>query len=143
MQLYQLGPTTKLKKGKRVGRGGKRGTTSGRGTKGQKARAGHKIRPALRDIIKKLPKKRGYRFRSFAGRTASVNLGVLSKRFEDGDKVTPQVLLAKGLAAKAKGRMPRIKILGQGNLGTRKLHFKDVELSRQAAAKTGWREPNS
>jgi len=43
-----------------VGRGGKRGKTAGRGTKGQNARAGRKKRPELRDIIKKLPKRRGY-----------------------------------------------------------------------------------
>lgn len=47
-----------------VGRGGKHAKTSGRGGKGQTARAGNKRRPALRDIIKKLPKNRGYRFQS-------------------------------------------------------------------------------
>ena len=47
-----------------VGRGGKHAKTSGRGGKGQTARAGNKRRPELRDIIKKLPKKRGYRFSS-------------------------------------------------------------------------------
>lgn len=49
-----------------VGRGGKHAKTSGRGGKGQTARAGNKRRPALRDIIKKLPKQRGYRFKSFS-----------------------------------------------------------------------------
>ena len=47
-----------------VGRGGKHAKTSGRGGKGQTARAGNKRRPELRDIIKKLPKLRGYRFNS-------------------------------------------------------------------------------
>ena len=47
-----------------VGRGGKHAKTSGRGGKGQTARAGNKRRPGLRDIIKKLPKNRGYRFKS-------------------------------------------------------------------------------
>src|SRR3989344_9254569 len=47
-----------------VGRGGKHAKTSGRGGKGQTARAGNKRRPELRDIIKKLPKNRGYRFQS-------------------------------------------------------------------------------
>ena len=47
---------------RRVGRGqsSTRGKQSGRGGKGQTARAGAKIRPALRDIIKKIPKRRGY-----------------------------------------------------------------------------------
>lgn len=47
-----------------MGRGGKHAKTSGRGGKGQTARAGNKRRPALRDIIKKLPKRRGYQFKS-------------------------------------------------------------------------------
>ena len=47
-----------------IGRGGKHAKTSGRGGKGQTARAGNKRRPALRDIIKKLPKNRGYQFKS-------------------------------------------------------------------------------
>ncbi len=59
MQLHQLKPTHPLSSSKRVGRGGKRGTFSGRGTKGQHARAGHRIRPAERDFIQRLPKLRG------------------------------------------------------------------------------------
>ena len=54
----------KNKKDRLVGRGGKHAKTSGRGGKGQTARAGNKRRPELRDIIKKLPKNRGYRFKS-------------------------------------------------------------------------------
>lgn len=46
-------------KAARVGRGGKRGTTSGRGQKGQGAHAGRGIRPAERDYIQRLPKLRG------------------------------------------------------------------------------------
>lgn len=49
---------------RQVGRGGTRGKQSGRGGKGQTARAGNKRRPEMRDIIKKLPKLRGYRFKS-------------------------------------------------------------------------------
>ena len=60
MQLYELKPNHKNKKHKRVGRGGKRGTTSGKGTKGQKSRAGHRIRPAERDLIQRLPKLKGF-----------------------------------------------------------------------------------
>ena len=61
MQLHEIKPTHKLKTKKRVGRGGKKGTYSGRGVKGQKSRAGAKIRPEIRDLIKKMPKKRGYK----------------------------------------------------------------------------------
>ena len=59
MQLHQLKPKTPQKDRRYVGRGGKRGKTAGRGTKGQKARAGAKFRPEIRDFIKRLPKLRG------------------------------------------------------------------------------------
>lgn len=64
MQIHNLKRTHKNKKDRLVGRGGKHAKTSGRGTKGQSARAGNKRRPELRDIIKKLPKNRGYQFNS-------------------------------------------------------------------------------
>ena len=64
MQIHNLKRTHKNKKDRMVGRGGKHAKTSGRGVKGQTARAGNKRRPELRDIIKKLPKNRGYRFKS-------------------------------------------------------------------------------
>jgi large subunit ribosomal protein L15 len=64
MQIHELKRTHKNKKDRIVGRGGKHAKTSGRGGKGQTARAGNKRRPELRDIIKKLPKNRGYRFKT-------------------------------------------------------------------------------
>ena len=69
MQLHELQPFHRLKrKAPRVGRGGKRGTTSGKGTKGQKARAGHRIRPAERDLIIRIPKLRGFAQRKIVRR---------------------------------------------------------------------------
>lgn len=59
MQLHELKSKTPRKKSRQVGRGGKRGKTAGRGTKGQNARAGRKKRPELRDFIKRFPKLRG------------------------------------------------------------------------------------
>lgn len=59
MQFHNLQSKTKRKYARQVGRGGSRGKTSGRGTKGQNARAGHKKRPEMRDIIKRIPKLRG------------------------------------------------------------------------------------
>jgi large subunit ribosomal protein L15 len=59
MQLHELQPIHYNKDGKRIARGGKRGHTSGRGQKGQKSRSGHRIRPAVRDMIQRLPKLRG------------------------------------------------------------------------------------
>jgi len=64
MQIHNLKRQHKNKKDRLVGRGGKHAKTGGRGGKGQTARAGNKRRPALRDIIKKLPKNRGYHFKS-------------------------------------------------------------------------------
>lgn len=63
MQLHEIRPIHKLKQKKRVGRGGKKGTYCGRGVKGQKSRAGAKIRPEIRDLVKKIPKLRGYKFK--------------------------------------------------------------------------------
>ena len=64
MQIHNLKRKNKNKKDRLIGRGGKHAKTAGRGGKGQTARAGNKRRPELRDIIKKLPKLRGYRFNS-------------------------------------------------------------------------------
>ena len=64
MQIHNLRRQHKNKKDRLIGRGGKHAKTAGRGGKGQTARAGNKRRPELRDIIKKLPKNRGYQFKS-------------------------------------------------------------------------------
>lgn len=136
MQIHQLKPVHKGRRSQRVGRGGKRGTTSGRGTKGQKARAGHKIRPAERDILKKIPKLRGYKFKSFRFQPAVVNLADLEEKFKTGEEVSPKVLLEKGLIHRIKGRTPAVKVLGKGEL-KKKLAFKDVTFSQSAAAKIG------
>ena len=71
MRLHELKPFHPNKSHKRVGRGGKRGTTSGHGTKGQKSRAGHKIRPAERDLIQRLPKLRGFANKVKRGKRAN------------------------------------------------------------------------
>lgn len=64
MQIHNLKRQHKNKGDRIVGRGGKHAKTSGRGGKGQTARSGNKRRPELRDIIKRLPKNRGYQFKS-------------------------------------------------------------------------------
>ena len=116
MQLHQLKPKTKRKKKKRVGRGGKRGTYSGRGMKGQKSRAGAKLQPAIRQFIKRYPKLRGYRFKGRKKKVVIVNIGDLEKRFKKDEKINPQALLKKGLISKMKGRIPEVKILGKGKI---------------------------
>lgn len=134
MQLHNIQSKHRIRPKIRVGRGGKRGTTSGKGTKGQKSRAGHKIRPAIRDIIKKLPKKRGYKFRRFHPRAEVVNLVLLDKYFKEGDTISPAVLLEKGLVRRIKGKMPAVKILGNGE-GKKKFVFKDVAFSKSVAVR--------
>lgn len=126
-----------LKASRRVGRGGKRGKTSGRGTKGQKARTGNSTRPEMRDIIKKYPKRRGYgknRARTvIPGREyQAVNLDQISKHFDDGAEVTPRALLEKGLVRQKGGRAPKVKLLARGAI-TKKLAVKG--LSSSVAAK--------
>src|SRR3989344_8887556 len=103
MQIHDFKRKTKNKKHRQIGRGGQRGTTSGRGTKGQKARAGRKLRPELRDIIKKIPKARGYRFKSIALKPAVINLSDLEKTYRNGEKVTAASLAQKGLGRKMGG----------------------------------------
>ena len=118
MQLHTLKRKTKNKKDREVGRGGRRAKTSGRGTKGQNARAGRKLRPQLRDIIKKLPKLRGRGKnvnKSFEIKPATVNLSMLSV-FSPKDIVTNTALFEKGVIQKVKGRIPQVKILGTGSI---------------------------
>ena len=134
MQLHQLSPTKKQKSKKRVGRGGKRGTFSGRGVKGQKARAGRKLRPVWRDVLKRIPKRRGYRFKSLAPKSQILNLGQLSHHFKENELVTLGTLLSKGLITKIKGRVPQVKILGDGELN-KKLDFKGLKISAGAKEK--------
>ena len=116
MQFHNLQAKTKRKRAKQVGRGGTRGKTSGRGTKGQNARAGHKKRPEMRDIIKKFPKNRGYKNQSFEVKPQPVNLALIETSFEAGAAVNPETLLAKKLVTRVGGKMPKVKILATGKL---------------------------
>ena len=130
MQIHQIKPKTKLKKDKRIGRGGKRGTYSGRGMKGQLARSGHKKAPAIREVIKKFHKLKGYRFSS-TNKGKTVNLSDLQRKFTTDEVVSPETLVKKGLV---RGKIPIVKILGNGSL-KKKLKVKECLLSRSAAKK--------
>ncbi|KKW36045.1 50S ribosomal protein L15 [Candidatus Adlerbacteria bacterium RIFCSPHIGHO2_01_FULL_54_23] len=136
MQLHELKPKTGRKTSKRIGRGraSGKGKTSGRGTKGQKARAGHHIRPDVREKIKKLPKLRGYRVRRIAKAAAVVNVGVLEKFFDSGAAVSPKILAERGLIRARKGSVPAVKILGDGDI-TKNLSVSDCAVSPKARAK--------
>lgn len=117
MQFNQLQRNHPNKKSRQVGRGSKRGKTSGRGGKGQTARAGHKGRPELRDFIKRLPKLRGRgknSNKSIEDKPAILNLEIIEAAFGNGESVTPETLITKGLIKKEGGNTPQVKLLGDG-----------------------------
>ena len=124
MQLHQLKPINRKYKKPRVGRGGKRGTYSGRGTKGQKARAGHRIRPAERDLIQRLPKLRGFKNPPLYPKSQIVNLDDLGKSVTD-NIINAKVLIAAKLIKDSRGP---IKILARGK-ATRPMIFQGLRVS--------------
>ncbi|HDY72738.1 MAG TPA: 50S ribosomal protein L15 [bacterium] len=134
MQLHQLKPNHKRNKGKRIGRGGKRGTYSGRGIKGQKSRAGRQMMPSIRQFVKKYPKLRGYRFKIRGQKPAIVDLKLLEKNFKKGDLVSPSSLLEKKLISRIKGKVPKVKILSRGEL-KKELIIKNCQVSKSAKEK--------
>ncbi|MEK7088369.1 MAG: 50S ribosomal protein L15 [Patescibacteria group bacterium] len=134
MQFHNLKRIHPNKRSVAVGRGGRRGKTSGRGGKGQTARAGHKVRPEIRDLIKKLPKLRGRGKninRSFEKRPVILNIDILEKKFAEGETVNPASLIAKNLLQAVSGRLPKVKILGNGQL-SKKLIIENCLLSQSA-----------
>ncbi len=118
MELHTLKRKHPNKKSRLVGRGGTRGKTSGRGGKGQTARAGNKRRPQMRDIIKKIPKLRGYRFASYDTKASPVNLSALNV-FTAGSIVSPETLFEKNIIRKVGGKLPVVKLLGTGDISVK------------------------
>jgi len=149
MQLYEIKPKNKKKNRKRIGRGGKRGTYSGRGIKGQKARAGAGIKPGFRGgdtpLWKKFSKSRGASkkvevkqpsFRLRRQKPETVNLSDLNKKFKEGEVVSPKILKEKKLVNKIRYG---VKILGRGQLN-KKLIFKNVLFSQKVKEKLDIKE---
>lgn len=136
-QLHDLQPQTSRSSKKRVGRGGKRGKTSGKGHKGQKARAGGTPRPEVRDIIKKIPKLRGHgknRARTVSDARVSytvVNVGDLERI---GTDISPQTLAEAGVIKSKSGKLPPVKILGEGEI-SKKVTVSGCALSASAKEK--------
>ena len=133
MQLHTLKREHPNKKSQQVGRGGTRGKTSGRGGKGQTARAGNKRRPQMRDIIKKIPKLRGYRFASHDIKASPVNVGSLNI-FAVGAIISPATLFEANLVRRVGGKLPKVKILGNGEI-TVKVSVVDCITSKTAKEK--------
>ncbi len=139
MQLHELKPTVARKTAKRIGRGGKRGKTSGRGGKGQTARAGNSTRPEMRDIIKKLPKLRGHGVNRAqtvnADKVAPIVINVSALEvLDNGTAVTPKTLVAAGIVGSRRRKAPAVKILGNGTL-TKKLSVAECLVSKSAKEK--------
>jgi len=114
----ELSPAFGSKKArKRVGRGNGsgHGTYSGRGLKGQKARAGGKTRPGFEGgqlpLIKRLPKKRGF-YNLFRVEYAVISLSALNT-FDAGSEITVDILSKNGLL---RSMNKPVKVLANGEV---------------------------
>lgn len=135
MKLQELSPAPgSVREVKRIGRGAGSGNgkTAGKGHKGQKARAGHGMRPGFEGgqmpLQRRIP-KRGFK-NIFATKYAIINLSALN-RFEDGATVDADALLAAGIISKA---YDGVKVLANGTL-TKKLTVKAAAYSESAKSK--------
>ena len=131
MQLHELKPKHKNRDKKRIGRGGKKGTYSGKGNKGQSSRAGRKMVPIIRELIKRYPKLKGYRRFVLEDYSVVVNLETLEKNFKNGDIISPENLIKSGIISMIKGKAPEVKILGKGKL-TKQLTIENCKVSKSA-----------
>ncbi len=133
ISLHTLHSATGAKRGKRrVGRGlGSRGTTAGRGQKGQSARSGvgGLKRLGMRSLMLATPKMRG--FKSIAPEVQSVNIGVIAGKYIAGEFVTPVTLMKKGLIL---DKTLPVKILGSGEISVA-VTVKNCMISASAAEK--------
>ncbi|MDO8536926.1 MAG: uL15 family ribosomal protein [bacterium] len=138
MQLHQL-QSGGHKKGQRIGRGGKRGSYSGRGVKGQKSRAGRRIRPAERDLIIRLPKRRGFANKPKSQKATVFNLDDLALKLKtyDNSSKAPTILnisflkQVELLPMKFRGE---VKILGDGEIKTA-VAVEGLKVSKSAKTK--------
>ena len=135
MKLHELAPAIgSTKESKRIGRGhgSGNGKTAGKGHKGQKARAGHGMRPGFEGgqmpLQRRVP-KRGFN-NIFAEEVIAINVAALEV-FEDGATVDAAALVEKGIIKKAD---KAIKVLGNGKL-TKKLTVNLNAFSAAAAEK--------
>ena len=136
MKLHELSPAEGSKKAaRRIGRGHGSGwgKTAGKGHKGQKARAGHGMRPGFEGgqmpLQRRIP-KRGFN-NIFAKEIVAVNVGTLERKFENGATVDINALVEAGVV---KGSFDGVKILSNGSL-TKSLTVKATAFSKSAKEK--------
>jgi large subunit ribosomal protein L15 len=133
LKLHHLRPAPGSKKDRiRVGRGeASKGKTSGRGTKGTKAR--YQVRPGFEGggvrLVMRTPKLRGFK-NPFRIEYQVVNLEKLAEHFPQGGAVTIADLVNKGLV---RSNEP-VKVLGSGDISV-KLDVKVDKVSEQAKSK--------
>lgn len=118
MELHNLTPTEK--KRKRIGRGGSRGGTSGRGHKGQRARTSGNIRPGYEGgqmpLYRRLP-KRGFNNAMFQEEIVIVGLTRINDAFNNGDEVTKDLLVERGVIKAQKSKKSFVvKVLANGQI---------------------------
>lgn len=131
MQSNTLKLNDGKKKRKTVGRGGKKGTYSGRGMKGQKARSGSHVDPLFEGgrstLIDHMKKKRG--FTSLRAKKVVVKFGALSEKFENGAQITLDELVKKNLIVQRDAKRG-VKILGPKVKGKEFTFEKSILLSK-------------
>lgn len=137
MQLHQFGGNPN-KVRRRIGRGGKRGSYSGRGVKGQKSRSGRRIRPAERDLIQRLPKLRGSFNKPKSDKPKVFNLKDLARHVKTHSEKGKTFVIDRTFL-KEIGLLPmhyrgEVKILGTGEVGA-PVKFNGMKLSKSAKMK--------
>lgn len=130
MQLHQIQPKHRQQRKHRIGRGGKKGTYSGKGMKGQSARSGARMVPIIRSLIKRYPKLRGYRVLKTFPSFQIASLNELDRVFKANEVVNPASLLEKRVISRFGGKLLPIKILS-GNI-TKALTFEGCKVSKNA-----------
>lgn len=146
MQIHTLSPHSSQKTRKRIGRGGKRGTYSGKGQKGQKARSGAKISPLFTGGSASLSgqgsrvihKRRGqspvqghHRVTNIKSKKnySVVSIDSILAIFEDGATINREALLEANII---KHNITRVKVLAKHNVqnADKKFVFEDVLMSK-------------
>ncbi|MBU4422007.1 50S ribosomal protein L15 [Candidatus Parcubacteria bacterium] len=133
IKLHNLTQSSSKRKKKRVGRGNGsgHGSYSTRGIKGQKSRSGVsglKLK-GMKHIILATPKLRGFKSVHFKAQT--ITLSQLDKFFNEGETVTPKILLSKKMIDT---KTEKVKIVSSGEI-SKKLTIKDCKVSVDAIKK--------